>query len=66
MASIEKTKGKHGITYRIIVSAGYDQNYKKVRRIKSWRPPEGMSEKRAEKEVQRLACEFETQIKQGY
>lgn len=66
MASIEKTKGKHGITYRIIVSAGYDQNYKKIRRIKSWRPPEGMSEKRAEKEVQRLACEFETQIKQGY
>jgi|GEM_PF-3907273 len=44
MASIEKTKDKRGVAYRIIVSAGYDQNYKKIRRIKNWRPPEGMSE----------------------
>lgn len=66
MASIQKMNGKRGLSYRIIVSDGYDENYKKVRHIKNWRAPEGWSDKRAEKEVQRVACEFETQIRQGY
>ncbi len=66
MASIKCTKSKRGTTYRIIVSGGYDENYKKICHIKTWRVPEGWTEKRAEREVHRLAVEFETQIKQGY
>ncbi len=66
MASIECTKGKRGTTCRIIVSGGYDENYKKIRHIKTWRVPEGWTEKRAKREVQRLAVAFEMQIKQGY
>lgn len=66
MASIQKIEGKRGTSYRIIVSDGYDQDYKKVRHIKNWRVPAGWSEKRAEKEVQKLAVEFENQIKQGF
>lgn len=66
MASIQKMTGKRGVSYRILVSDGYDERYKKIRHIQHWRVPTGWSEKRAEKEVARLAVEFERKIKQGY
>lgn len=66
MATIEKRVGRRSVSYRITVSDGYDGNYKKIRHRKTWRVPDGWSEKRAEKEVQKVALEFEQKIRQGY
>ena len=41
MATIEKRVGRRSVSYRITVSDGYDGNYKKIRRRKTWRVPEG-------------------------
>lgn len=57
MASIKKRDG----VYQITVSMGTDYQGKKIRRYKTWTPPEGMSEKRQEKEVQKIAYEFENE-----
>ena len=65
MATIEKRVGRRSVSYRITVSDGYDGNYKKIRHRKTWRVPDGWSEKRAEKEVQKVALEFEQKIRQG-
>ena len=61
MASITKKNG----VYRITVSMGTDYQGKKIRRYKSWIPPEGMSEKRQEKEVQKIAFEFENECQKN-
>ena len=57
MASVKKRNG----VYQITVSMGTDYQGKKIRRYKTWTPPEGMSEKRQEKEVQKIAYEFENE-----
>ena len=46
MATIEKRVGRRSVSYRITVSDGYDGNYKKIRHRKTWRVPEGWSEKK--------------------
>jgi integrase len=56
---------KRGDTYRIRVSCGYDTKGKQVMASKTWKPPDGMSEKRAEKEAQRIAVLFEEECKGG-
>lgn len=66
MASIERREGKNGISYRIIVFQGRDINGKQVRCTKTWIPAPGMTEKKMEKEVRRIAFEFEQAIEQGY
>lgn len=66
MATIEKRNNKKGLSYKIIVSAGYDIHGNQIRHFKTWAPPQGMGEKRADKEVLMAAAKFETEIKQGY
>jgi len=66
MASIERREGKNGISYRIVVFQGRDMNGKLVRNTMTWAPAPGMTEKKMEKEVQRIAFEFEQAIAQGY
>lgn len=61
MASITK----RGKTYRIKAFVGYDSNGKQKVRTMTYTPPEGMSERQAEKEAQRQAFIFEEQIKNG-
>ena len=61
MASITEKDG----VYQITVSLGTDYQGKKIRRYKSWTPPEGMSPKRREKEVQKIAVEFENECLQN-
>lgn len=61
MASIRK----RGNSYQIRASAGYDINGKQITKTKTFRPPAGWSEKRIEKEVQRLAVEFENAVSAG-
>lgn len=61
MATIKK----RGNSYQFRVYAGYDTDGKQIERTKSWKPPEDWSERRAEKEAQRLAALFEEQIRSG-
>lgn len=66
MATIQKIEGKRGVSYKITVHCGYDFDYHKIRHYKTWRVPAGWSEKRAEREVQKIALEFEQQIQNGF
>ena len=66
MPSITKNQNKNGFSFKITVSCGYDEAYRKKRHYKVWKAPEGWSEQRAEREAQRIAFEFEKAIKQGY
>jgi integrase len=65
MASAKKIDGKKGVSYKLIASVGYDGNGKQIRRFMTWRPPEGMPPKSAEKEAARQALLFETMVKNG-
>ena len=62
MASIDK----RGDSYRIRVSRGYDAAGRKLKPYQmTWTPPEGMSPKKIEKELNRIAVEFELKCKNG-
>ena len=65
MATIKRMEGKHGISYKITVHHGYDSEYRKSRHYKTWKVPDGWSEKRAKKEAQKIALEFEQEIQKG-
>ena len=56
---------KRGNTYQIRVSCGYDTKGNQVVQTMSWKPPEGMTAKQAEKEVQRQAILFEDKCLKG-
>jgi len=66
MANIRKIEGKTGTSYKITVTQGRDSSGKQVRHYMTWTPPQGMSEKRAEREAQKAAVQFENQIEQGF
>lgn len=66
MAHIEKKLGKRGLSYRFIVSAGFDCNGKRIFHKKTWKPPPNMTEKQADKAANREAIIFEQSIAQGY
>ena len=61
MAYIEK----RGNSYKIRVSCGYDTSGKQVRQSFTWKPPENMTAKQIEKELQRQVVLFEQQCLQG-
>lgn len=56
---------KRGNTYQIRVSCGYNTKGEQVVQTMSWRPPAGMTEKQAEKEVQKQAILFEERCLKG-
>jgi len=62
MANIEKRSGN---TYRIVVSAGYDHNGKKLRKYRTVTLSEGMTERQREKELTRQAVLFEQEVETG-
>ena len=62
MASIRK-RGK--TSYQITVSNGYDINGKKLSETKTVKRPAGLTDKQWEKELQKLALEFEMQVETG-
>lgn len=61
MASVTKRKN----SYLIRCSAGFDVNGKRIMKTTTWTPPEGMTEKKAEKEAQRQAILFEERVNNG-
>ena len=56
---------KRGNTYQIRVSCGYTPDGEQVMQTMSWRPPLGMTEKQAEKEVLKQAILFEERCLKG-
>lgn len=62
MASIRQ-RGKN--SWQIIVSCGYDINGKKLTKPKTVKRPPGLTDKQWEKELKRIALEFELQVKNG-
>lgn len=66
MAHIERIEGKRGLTYRFIVSGGFDTTGKRITHKKTWKPPDGMTARQTEKAAQRAAADFERSIEQGY
>lgn len=61
MANITKRKG----SYLITVSAGRDVKGKQIRKYFTWKPDENMTERQIEKELNRIAVEFETKVTSG-
>ncbi|MEA4814454.1 MAG: site-specific integrase [Oscillospiraceae bacterium] len=66
MANIRKIRGVNGISYKITVTHGLDGSGSQIRHYMTYTPPQGISDKRAEKEAQKAAAQFENEILQGY
>ena len=61
MATIKK----RGNSYLFRCYAGYATNGRQIEKTMTWTPPEGMSEKKAEKEAQHQAALFEERVRNG-
>lgn len=66
MANIRRIEGKTGVSYKITVSSGRDGSGKQKRHYMTWTPEPKMTERQIDKELQRVAFEFERQIEQGF
>lgn len=68
MATIERKTDKNGKTraYKLVAYLGRDEKNKKIRCSTTIEPPEGLTPKREEKEVQRLADEWEREKRAEY
>lgn len=56
---------KRGNSYLIRVSAGYDTAGKQIFKTMTWKPPAGMTERKAEKEAKHEAALFEEKVRNG-
>ncbi len=65
MANITRREGKNGVSYRIKASCGYDRNGRQIVKSKTWKPSEGMTKRQIEKELNRVAVEFENKVVNG-
>ena len=54
---------KRGDTFRIKVSLGYDTEHKRIVKSTTFKPPQGVTPKKAEKLAQQFAYEFESRCK---
>ncbi|MEG1868897.1 MAG: tyrosine-type recombinase/integrase [Clostridiales bacterium] len=61
MANITKRKD----SFLIRVSCGYDAKGKQIIKSKTWKPEEGMTERQIEKELNKVAVEFENNVQNG-
>ena len=61
MATIKK----RGNSYLFRCYAGYATNGRQIEKTMTWTPPEGMSEKKAEKEAMHQAALFEERVRNG-
>lgn len=68
MALIRSYYGKDGklLSYKIVVTLGRDENGKKIYRSTTIKRPEGLTPKREEKEVARIADEWEREQREIY
>ena len=61
MATIQK----RGNSYRIRVSCGYSADGKQIVKSTTWTPPEGLTAKQLEKELNKAAVQFESKVTGG-
>lgn len=66
MASIRKIEGKHGTAYKITVTLGRDALDRQIRHYKTWKPDKPMTARELNRELQRVATEFEQDIMSGF
>ena len=66
MANIKRIDGKTGVSFKITVTNGRDPSGKQKRHFKTWRPEPKMTERQIDREVQRVAFEFERELKRGF
>lgn len=57
---------KRGDSYQIRVSTGYDTKGNHKEQSMTWKPPEGMTEKQIQKELNRQAVMFEESVNRGF
>ena len=57
---------KRGNSYQIRVSDGYDTKGNHKEQSMTWKPPEGMTERQIQKELNRQAVMFEESVKRGF
>jgi len=65
MAYIQKVQRAKGLTYRIKVSVGYDNNNKQITKSITWAPEAGMTDRQIEKELNKRSLEFEKKVQDG-
>ncbi len=67
MANVKANKNKDGtiISYRIRVSDGCSVDGRQRFQTMTWKVPRGMTEKQAAKEVEKVAIQFEDEVKNG-
>lgn len=66
MANIKKHIAKSGkVTYYIRAFDGYDSKGEQIVRSMTWKPPENLTPKQIEKELQRQIIKFEEAVKKG-
>jgi Site-specific recombinase XerD len=66
MATIKRIENKKGISYKITVSMGRDQNDQQLRHTMTWKPERQMTERQLEKAVNEAAIAFEKGIRDGF
>lgn len=66
MASIRKIEGKHGTAYKITVTLGRDALDRQIRHYKTWKPDKPMTARELNRELQRVATEFEQDLMSGF
>lgn len=66
MANIKKIEGKTGVSYKITVTMGRTKTGKQIRHYQTFTPPPGMSERKAQKEAEKLAIKFEEELRMGF
>ena len=65
MASIQKINNKKGISYKIVVSCGYDTKGKKLVKTTTFKPDPTMTARQQEKALERFTMEYEDRVKNG-
>lgn len=66
MANIKRIEGKNGVSYQLTVSAGRDIYGKQKRHYKTYKPAAEMTQRQIDKELNRIAVDFEKEIEQGF
>ena len=67
MATVqEKIKGKKIVSFKIKACVGRDENGKRVFRCTTWYPPEGLTNGKVRKEIQKVAILWGDEAKQLY
>lgn len=64
--SIRKITNKNGISYSITITKGRNSQGKQIRHYKTFIPPQTWSEKRMEKEAQKVEIDFKKEIDLGF